>query len=83
MISADSVQILYRELAAQSDIALIAPKLQYPDGTLQLTCCRFQTPAYIMAHRSWLGRTKPGQRLVARVRMADYDHKHARDVDWD
>ncbi len=82
IVSPGSVQKLYEELTSQPDIALIAPKLQYPDGTLQYSCCRFQTPTYIVAHRSWFGSTKAGQKLINHVRMVDYDHKQARDVDW-
>ncbi|MFO0704371.1 MAG: glycosyltransferase family 2 protein [Candidatus Andersenbacteria bacterium] len=82
IVSAGSVQRLYQELETAPDIALIAPKLQYPDGSLQYSCCRFQTPTYIVAHRSWLGSTSFGQRLINHVRMVDYDHKTPRDVDW-
>jgi len=82
IVSAGSVQKLNHELDTQPDIALIAPKLQYPDGSLQYSCCRFQTPTYIVAHRSWFGATKSGQKLINHIRMHDYDHKTARDVDW-
>ena len=82
IVSAGSVQKLYQELRRHTDVALIAPKLQYPDGTLQYSCCRFQTPTYIVAQRSWFGGTRPGKKLIDHVRMADYDHKQARDVDW-
>lgn len=82
IVSPGSVQKLYQELRTHKDLALVAPKLHYPDGSLQYSCCRFQTPAYIIAQRSWLGNTGPGKKLINRVRMADYDHAQARDVDW-
>lgn len=82
IITPQAIPILLREIRRQPNIGLIAPRLCYPDGSIQYSCCRFQTPGYILARRSWISKTKAGQKIIDHILMKDYDHKKARDVDW-
>lgn len=82
VLAPGSLQTLVRELDAQPKVGLIAPKLVFPDGTLQHSCLRWQTPTIVAYRRTALGRTPWGQRQLARYLMADFDHSEPRDVDW-
>jgi N-acetylglucosaminyl-diphospho-decaprenol L-rhamnosyltransferase len=77
-----SIQTLVNQIDQQKKVGIIAPQLRYPDGGLQYSCLRFQTPLFILARRSWFGKTKIGQNIMNRTQMADYDHSKPRDVDW-
>lgn len=77
-----SLRTLVAELEQHPRVALIAPKLTFPDGSLQHSCMRWQTPVDIAARRTMLGRTSLGRQRLARFEMHDFDHASARDVDW-
>lgn len=82
ILSPGSLQILWQEMNNQPRLGLIAPKLMLPDGNLQFSCCRFQTPDVVVFRRSWLGKTTLGQKRIDRFLMKEYDHQKPRDVDW-
>ncbi len=77
-----SLQQLYSELQRNPTVGLIAPQLRSPEGTLQYSCCRFQTPLLVLFRRSWLGKTRFGIRRLDHFLMKDYDHSRPRNVDW-
>ena len=82
VIKPGSLQILVRELQTQPRVGLVAPKLIFPDGSLQYSCLRWQTPAIVAYRRTALGRTPWGRRRLARYLMEDFDHNAPCDVDW-
>lgn len=77
-----SLEFLLKEMIKDPGIGLIAPKLVLPDGQLQYSCCRFQTPDIVLFRRSALGQTRLGQKRLDHFLMKEYDHLKPRDVDW-
>lgn len=77
-----SLQKLYEEMQQNPNIGLIAPQLRYLDGSLQYSCCRFQTPMLVVYRRSWLGKTSHGKKRLDHFLMKDFDHTKPRNVDW-
>ncbi len=82
IVSPNSLQFLLKQIRADKNIGMIAPKLLLPNGEIQYSCCRFQSPDVIVYRRSVLGKTTLGQRRINHFLMKDYDHKEPRDVDW-
>ena len=66
---------LLRYLRAHPDIGVLGPRLENPDGTLQLSCRRF--PSFwsgLFNRYSLLTRLAPRNRLSASYLMTDWDH---------
>lgn len=82
VLAPGSLQALVHELEQHPDVGLIAPKLVFPDGGLQHSCLRWQTPTIVAYRRTILGRTPFGKHSLQRYLMRDYDHAAPRDVDW-
>lgn len=75
--------VLLAYLRAHADIGVLGPRIENPDGTLQLSCRRFPTLWSGLFNRySLLTRLLPRNRLSASYLMSDWDHGSARDVDW-
>ncbi len=70
-------------LRACPDVGVAGPRLENPDGTLQLSCRRFPTRWSALFNRySLLTRLFPRNRFSASYLMTDWDHTVTRDVDW-
>jgi GT2 family glycosyltransferase len=70
-------------LRAHPDIGVLGPRIDNPDGSLQLSCRRFPTFWSGLFNRySLLTRLAPRNRLSASYLMTDWDHASTRDVDW-
>lgn len=78
----DVLTRLHAFMETHPDVGLVAPKLLFPDGTLQETCRRF--PAWYMPffQRTRLGQTKFGQKYLRSFLMHDTDHGVCQTVDW-
>ncbi len=78
-----AVAALRDYLAANPDAGIVAPRVEDPDGTLQLSCRRFPTFWAALFNRysllTWL---LPGNRQSSAYLMTDWDHGSTRDVDW-
>jgi len=70
-------------LRGHPDVAILAPKLLDPDGSLQLSCRRFPGFQTALFNRySLLTRLLPNNRFSRRYLMTDSDHARIADVDW-
>lgn len=63
---------LVKEMEANPDIGLIAPKLLYPDGSLQFSCRMLPTPADLFAKRFLPARSS--KKKMKRYLLKDYNH---------
>lgn len=76
------VRRLYAFMEEHPKAGIVAPKLLYPDGSLQYSCRRFpmfRQPLYI---RTQLGQRGRGKRIADHFLMKDFDHASLRLVDW-
>ncbi|MCC7142451.1 MAG: glycosyltransferase [Candidatus Eisenbacteria bacterium] len=77
-----SIEALCRLLDEESDIGIAAPRLEYPDGSLQHSVRRFYTFQVFLLRRTFLGKIFPQARALRDHLMLDWDHASTRDVDW-
>lgn len=68
-------------LTADPQIALVAPRMQYPDGRIQKTCRRFPTHGDVIYHTLGLAQLFPTNQRLNAWKMGDFDHRSARQVD--
>lgn len=70
-------------LDAHPEAGVVAPRINDPDGTLQLSCRRFPTLwAGLFNRYSVLTRMFPGNPWSRDYLMLDFDHATTRAVDW-
>lgn len=67
---------------AHPEAGIVAPRLVYPDGSLQYSCRRFPTIAAAVYRNTVFGRLFPSARPAADYIMQDCDHDTQHDVDW-
>jgi len=61
---------------------MVGPQLLNEDGSVQASCRRFYTFRTLLLRRTILGRIFPNSETVRLHLMEDFDHHHARPVDW-
>ncbi len=76
-----TIEHLFRFMEEHPKIAMIGPRLVYPDGTLQYSCWRFPPFLQPFYQRTKLGKTKHGEKKVAVHHMRDFDHNKTMPVD--
>ncbi len=81
-IEPGSAEALVRFLDEESDVGIAAPRLNYPDGSLQYSVRRFYTFPVFLLRRTFLGKVFPKARALREHLMLDWDHASTRDVDW-
>lgn len=80
-----TIERMIHFLDTHDDVGAIGPKLINSDGTVQLSCYRFDLPSLFVKPFKYLAQ---GQRiprirtLIDRLHMADFDHASTRPVDW-
>jgi len=79
-ITSGAITVLIDYLRANPAVGLVGPKLLYPDQSLQYSCARFPKFYIPLLRRTFLGYYFP--KLREDFRMADFDHKTIKDVDW-
>jgi len=62
-------------------VGAVAPRLVYPDGTLQRSCRSFPTPDVVIYEALGLSRLFPCSRRFGKYRMTWWDYGEARPVD--
>jgi len=67
---------------AHPQAGIVGPKVLNPDGSLQLSCRRFPSLGAGLFRNTYLGRLFPRNRYAQNYLMTDFDHTHARPVDW-
>ncbi len=78
-----SIEKLIKKLEFEPKKGLVAPKLLNPDGSVQLSCCRF--PGFLdqIARRmNWDKKFKFFQKRVDEYLMRDFNHQESVPVDW-
>lgn len=73
---------LYTFLKTHPKAGIAAPRLLYPDGTLQETCRRFPPWHVPFLRRTSIAKSGSPKRALDRFLMRDYDHTALRLVDW-
>jgi GT2 family glycosyltransferase len=81
-VGPSSIEMLVEYMKVHGDVALSAPKLLNPDGTLQYSCRTYYTLPTVLLRRTFLGRLWPDHPAVRQHLMINWDHRHSRDVDW-
>lgn len=77
-----ALRVLVDELDRDRRVGLVAPKLIYPDGQLQLSCRRYPPALLPLLRRGPFAWMKPEPRAHRRHLMIDDDHEVARPVVW-
>ncbi|HTW94060.1 MAG TPA: glycosyltransferase family 2 protein [Tepidisphaeraceae bacterium] len=75
-----AIQAMTDYLRAHSTTALVGPRLLNADGTLQLSCYRFPSPARAWAENLWLPRLFPPAHFLSDYRR--WPHDREMNVDW-
>jgi N-acetylglucosaminyl-diphospho-decaprenol L-rhamnosyltransferase len=77
----NSVPLLIRRVEQGSRVALAAPQLLSPDGSIQASCRAFPRPAAVFWEAVGLARLFPQNWRIASYRMRWFDHASAREVE--
>lgn len=81
--TANGLPAMIEYLANNADIAVLAPKILNPDGSLQLSCRAFPGFSTALFNRySLFTRLFGRNRFSRRYLMTDFDHTQIADVDW-
>lgn len=78
----DAVPQLVRYLRAHPDVAVVGPRLRYPDGSVQSSRRRFPTRATFFWESTPLGQLRPANRWARAYRMDDVPDNAEQRVDW-
>ena len=81
-VAQGSLEELVRFLDSEPSAGIAAPRLEYPDGELQLSCRTFYTFPVFLLRRTFLGKLFPDSAIIRRHLMLDWDHQSTREVDW-
>lgn len=83
VVRPDALQRMIEYLDTHSDVGVAACRLEYPDGSLQLSCRSFPTVAsFLLRGLPLPERWKSESRVMRRYLMSDWDHRTRREVDW-
>lgn len=82
IITPGSIEILLEYLDRNDDVGIAAPQLLHPNGSLQYSCHRFPKWYMPLVRRTMLERTRWGARYLVEYDMREWDHAHAKNVDW-
>jgi N-acetylglucosaminyl-diphospho-decaprenol L-rhamnosyltransferase len=79
-----AVEALVRALAEDPSVALVGPRVRYPDGSHQASARRTPSPATAIAHAAlgWVRPDNPATRRYHALDLTGPDVTAARDVDW-
>ncbi|MGC9318908.1 MAG: glycosyltransferase family 2 protein [Armatimonadota bacterium] len=82
VLQPDALERLVAVADAHPEAGIVAPRLVYPDGSLQYSCRRFPTITAAIFRNTLLGRLFPNATSASRYVMADWDHETEQEVDW-
>lgn len=78
----DSIPRMLRYLQAHPDVAVVGPRLRYPDGTVQSSRRRFPERGVFFLESTPLETYLPNNRWVRHYRMTGMSDDVEQDVDW-
>ncbi|HNP71008.1 MAG TPA: glycosyltransferase family 2 protein [Kouleothrix sp.] len=78
----DALPMLVRYLEAHPDVAVVGPRLVYPDGSVQPSRRRFPTRGVYFWESTPLEQRWPANPWARRYRCADTPDDREQDVDW-
>ncbi|MEN9936208.1 MAG: hypothetical protein RLZZ387_2787 [Chloroflexota bacterium] len=81
-VVSDAIPQLARYLDTHPDVAVVGPRLRYPDGGDQPSRRRFPTPGVFFWESTPLEWRWPGNPWARRYRLADRPEDVEQDVDW-
>ena len=76
---------LIRFLEQNLQVGAVGPKLVYPSGALQYTCCRFDRPSILikpLKQMGWHNKYEWIAKHADRLLMKDFEHDKTQPVDW-
>jgi N-acetylglucosaminyl-diphospho-decaprenol L-rhamnosyltransferase len=76
-----AVKTMVAALDADPEAGIIGPRIDNTDGTLYPSARTIPGPFDAVGH-AFLGPIMPNNRFTRRYRLLDWDHSHARRVDW-
>jgi len=82
IITPGSVEKMIAHLESNSAVGLLGPKLLNFNGQTQNSCFRFYKPATVIYRRTFLGKTFPGKRELAKFNLSDADKNSLIYPDW-
>lgn len=65
-----------------SNVAIVGPKILYPDGKIQESARKFPTPLAVLWRGTFLARAFPNAHFYKDYILADFDHRMPKEVDW-
>ena len=75
------IKSMYEFMEKEQEIGVIGPKIVYPDGSLQMSCCRFPTILHPFYTRTRMS-SKKGKKYQNYLFMKDVEHDQPMPVDW-
>lgn len=78
----NAVRRLYDYMEQNPRVGLVAPKLVYPDESLQYSCYRFPGFWHPFFRRTKYGESRSGRRRNSHLLMHDFSHNETIPVDW-
>lgn len=82
VVGEGAIETLTSYLERQPAVGIVAPCLDYPDGSPQDSIRRFPTPLSMAARRTPLGKTRPGRRILRTHHHGDCDRRGPQPIDW-
>ena len=77
-----TIDTLFAFLQTNPHAGIVAPRIRYPDGSLQETCRRFPPWHVPLLRRTSLAKNSWSQEALDEFLMRDFDHASPRLVDW-
>lgn len=81
-ITGNALEKLINFLRDTAEAGIVAPKLLYPDGSLQFSCRLFINFRIIILQRTFLGKFFKNSGTIKKYLMSDWNHNETRKVDW-
>ncbi|MFA6098454.1 MAG: glycosyltransferase family 2 protein [Patescibacteria group bacterium] len=82
VVQKGAIEKLAQFMDSHPEAGLAGPKLINPNGTTQVSCCRFQTFFYPILRRTFFRKMPFAQKNIRNHLMLDFDHKSNKAVDW-
>lgn len=82
VVQRHSMEKMVDFLKNNDNVAIVAPKLINPDGSIQLSCRQFYNLRTIILRRTFLGKVFINSKLVKEHLLLNRNHSEILEVDW-